>query len=224
MRKGILAGLAATFILFLSLHIFHSFVLGKVLYHGVICFFLPLMYIVCSGNKWKENWKRIGFNVPLLRRALAWTLFLCVLLWGLVFLAYLLFGRYIPEKQELWELIRALGVSRASLYVIGLYVIVINPFLEELFWRGYVQSFLMKGCSSWLRILVPSIFFGVIHFFPLILILPVGQSLIISGGIGCVGAVWGLSRLNSDSLLPALVSHSLGADLMIVFLAWRILF
>ena len=90
----------------------------------------------------------MGFKVPLARRAFAWTAFLCVLLWGLVFLAYFLFGRYIPEKQELWELIRALGVSRASLYLIGAYVIVINPFLEELFWRGYVQSFLMNGCSS----------------------------------------------------------------------------
>ncbi len=224
MKKGILAGLAATFSLFLSLHIFHSFVLGNVLYHGLLCFFLPLMHIGCSGSKWKENWKGIGFKVPLARRAFAWTAFLCVLLWGLVFLAYFLFGRYIPEKQELWELIRALGVSRASLYLIGVYVIVINPFLEELFWRGYVQSFLMNGCSSWLRILVPSIFFGAIHFFPLILVLPVGQSLIISSGIGCVGAIWALSRLNSDSLLPALVSHSLGADLVIVFLAWRILF
>ncbi len=224
MIKGILAGLGAVFSLFLSVHVFQSFALGKVLYHGVLCFVLPLMHIASAPGKWKEGWKKIGFKVPFAGKALVWTVCLCVLLWGLVFLAYLLFARDLPERKELWKLIGTLGVSRASLYLIGVYVIVINPFLEELFWRGYVQSFLMNRCSPWLRILVPSIFFGVIHFFPLILVLPPGHSFVISVGIGCVGALWAFSRLKSDSLLPALVSHSLGADLMIVFLAWRILF
>ena len=224
MRKAILVGFAATFSLFLSLHVLHRFVLGKILYQGLFCFFLPLMHLACSRGTWKESCKRMGFKVPRVRRAFAWTAFLCVLLWGLVFLAYLLFATYLPEKKELWELVKALGLSRGSLYFMGAYVIIVNPFLEELFWRGYVQSFLMNGCSPWLRILIPSIFFGGIHFFPLIIVLAPWQSLIISGGIGCVGALWAFSRLDSDSLLPAILSHSLGADLMIVLLAWRILF
>ena len=224
MRKGILAGVAAVSSLFLSIHVFRSIVLSKVLYHGLLCFLLPLMHIACSRSKWKESWKRIGFKVPFAGRAFAWTIFLCVLLWGLVFLAYVLFGRCLPGKKELWGFIEALGLSRTSLYLIGVYGIIINPFLEELFWRGYIQNLLMNRCSRWLKILVPSIFFGGIHFIPLIIVLSLWQSLIISGGIGCVGALWAFSRINSDSLLPAFLSHSLGADLMLVLLAWRILF
>ena len=198
MRKAILVGVAAVFSLFLSLHILHSFVLAKVLYHGLLCFFLPAMHIACSRSEWKGSCRAMGFKLPLAGKAFAWTAFLCVLLWGLVILAYLLFARYLPEKEELWRLVKALGLSRASLYFIGVYVIVINPFLEEFFWRGYVQSFLMNGYSPWLKILIPSIFFGGIHFFPLVIVLAPWQSLIISGGIGLVGALWAFSRINSD--------------------------
>ena len=63
MRKGILAGFAASFSLFLSLHIFRSFVLGKILYHGVICFFLPLVHVACSRTNWKESCRRIRLLV-----------------------------------------------------------------------------------------------------------------------------------------------------------------
>ncbi len=223
MRKAILVGVLAVISLFLGLHVFRSAVLGKVLYQGLLCSLLPLAHIGSSRSKWREGFKRIGFKLPFIGRAFAWTAFLCILIWGLVLLAYLLFARYLPEKEELWRLIKDLGVSRRSLYLIGAYVMVVNPFLEEFFWRGYVQSFLMDGCSSWLRILVPSIFFGGIHFFPLVLILPAGWSLILSAGIGCVGALWAFSRVHSDSLFPALLSHSVGADLMLVYLAWRLL-
>ena len=219
-----MVGAVAVTCLFLALHVFRSIVLSKVLYQGLLCSVLPLVHIGSSRSKWREGFKRIGFKLPFVGRAFAWTAFLCILIWGLVLLAYLLFARYLPEKEELWRLIKDLGVSRRSLYLIGAYVMVVNPFLEEFFWRGYVQSFLMNGCSSWLRVLIPSIFFGGIHFVPLILVLPPVCSLILSGGIGCVGALWAFSRLNSDSLLPAVLSHSVGADVMLVYLAWRILF
>ncbi len=76
-------------------------------------------------------------------------------------------------------------------------ICVLTPIIEEFFWRGYVQSILLKICHPVFAILGQAILFGLLHFPPVLGFLEVSL-------LGLVFGIWCYRR---KTLLPVIVMH-----------------
>jgi uncharacterized protein len=102
------------------------------------------------------TWQTIGIGVALMAASY-------VLNW--------LYGTYVVDGEEMQAGVNQLikGVPKTPLNHLILFatIALIAPVLEELLFRGYLQTSLMRTQKPWLAIVIASAVFGVIHFQPL---------------------------------------------------------
>jgi len=90
-----------------------------------------------------------------------------------------------------------------SFPISGLYVwmtisgAVLFPIAEEIFWRGYVQSTLMRICHPAVAVLSQAVLFGLLHFRPL-------MGLVEASLFGLILGAW---RYKRKTLLPVIIVH-----------------
>jgi membrane protease YdiL (CAAX protease family) len=83
---------------------------------------------------------------------------------GALYTKYVLNGK--ETQKDTTEIITS--IKSPTAYVLGFVAIaVIAPIVEELLFRGYLQSALSRRMKPWLSILIASVVFGAIHFQPL---------------------------------------------------------
>ncbi len=82
-----------------------------------------------------------------------------------------LYSTYVVPGKELQGPVNALigGIPKTPLnhVILFLTIAVVAPILEELLFRGYLQSALMHHMKPWAAIAIASTVFGIIHFQPL---------------------------------------------------------
>ncbi len=90
---------------------------------------------------------------------------------------------------------------------------------EELFWRGFVQNYLMsrKG-PPWFAVSATSVLFVLVHIF-LISLMPVRTFSLFLALIGCASMLWGLMFYRFKNLWGCAISHGITA-----FVVWRCFF
>jgi membrane protease YdiL (CAAX protease family) len=93
----------------------------------------------------------------------------------------------------------------------GICAILVNPFVEEYYWRG----FLLPRTG----LLGSAAFFGLLHFAALIPLMRWPEALLLSVPPLAAGIAWGWMRRASDSLWPGIVTHA-GADAGILLLLY----
>ncbi len=110
------------------------------------------------------------------------------------------------NSPQHWALIQNLNIPGVWLYLfVGSFGLV--PVVEELFFRGYVQTRLAEGFGASAAILTTSLFFAFSHtqyFIPG----PIGAGMLASLFIASVGI--GYARHRTGSLLPGMVAHATG--------------
>jgi membrane protease YdiL (CAAX protease family) len=87
--------------------------------------------------------------------------------------------------------------------------IVVNPFLEEYYWRG----FLLPRTG----VLAGAIMFGFLHFAALAPLMPWSNALLLSVPPLLAGLAWGWMRRAFDTLWPSIITHA-AADAGILLL------
>jgi membrane protease YdiL (CAAX protease family) len=102
------------------------------------------------------TWQTIGIGVALMAASY-------VLNW--------LYGTYVVDGEEMQAGVNQLikGVPKTPLNHLILFatIALIAPVLEELLFRGYLQTSLMRSQKPWLAIVIASAVFGAIHMQPL---------------------------------------------------------
>lgn len=100
----------------------------------------------------------------------------------------------------------------------GYFLLALVPGIwEELAFRGWIQSGLLKKYSPWISVLLSTVFFSLFHFSNLIF---QDFSQVILGVIMAFffGIGWGWLVLKSGSVIPAIISHYLVDSLGQIFL------
>lgn len=100
-----------------------------------------------------------------------------------------------------------------------LFFIFINPVIEEYFWRGLIYPGLRQHMKPVPAILLNAFLFAIWHWLIIQPFLTVGGEIFLLLAIFLGGIFFCFFREKSDSLLPAIIVHGLGADfpLMILF-------
>ncbi|NVJ98633.1 MAG: CPBP family intramembrane metalloprotease [Alphaproteobacteria bacterium] len=140
----------------------------------------------------------VGWRWPA-HRLQAWLPMLAVF-FGLIILGGSLYEQHLGQslQQEITDLIRTIINSDwyPTAGVTLLLVCVLGPLVEELVFRGYLQSALNRHLPSWMAISLSSLVFAAIHFD-----LPALPVLLLAGV--CLGTLYQLTR----SLLPPVILH-----------------
>ena len=106
------------------------------------------------------------------------------------------------------ELVEGLD-STWDILLLGIAIVIVAPFIEELLFRGYLFDQIRKRAGSVLTIVVTSLLFALVHF-SLVTILPVFF----------MGLIMGVLRENSGSILPSFLFHSANNLLALIVLAY----
>ncbi|MBK7870376.1 MAG: CPBP family intramembrane metalloprotease [Saprospiraceae bacterium] len=131
--------------------------------------------------------------------------FLC-LLSGVIF--YVLWDFVKIPDQHFSDLLSQFGLSGTTIWVFLIYFSTINPFLEELFWRG-----LLKSNTTYFS--VADILFGCFHFLVLIQFIQVEYAVLTIGGLIIISRVWRYLYDVPKERLAVIISHAV-ADCSVI--------
>jgi len=145
------------------------------------------------------------------------------LLWGagfagVVVAAYFILAQFIDLSHIASE-IASLNINKTNYLLVGAYIIFVNSFLEEFFFRGYLFLNLKDKVSPIVAYAFPSFLFSVYHmaifatwFSPLVL----GVSLF---GLAAVGFFFNWLDAHENSLFPSWIAHIL-CDVAVIGIGW----
>jgi membrane protease YdiL (CAAX protease family) len=193
-----------------SLYQAHDFRLAFAAYH-ILCCLLPVAWM-----------SRRNPRLELKLGVVWWPTVGLVLLGNLAILGlWLLYAPSAFDFEHFRQNLANVGIDPVHhLIPAGLYFILINPVIEELFWRGLVYRQLRERWGVRPAMLVSSLFFGAWHwtiaqafFTPEGALL--GTALIVIGG---VAFAWLYEK--TQQLGSSIVVHSLGADLPLLGVVW----
>ncbi len=84
-----------------------------------------------------------------------------------------------------------------DIVIMGIAIVVIAPFIEELLFRGYLHDQIRKGKGALITVFLTAILFSLVHF-NIVALLP----------IFLMGLLMGWARERSDSILPSMLLHA----------------
>ncbi len=129
-------------------------------------------------------------------------------------------GAKVLSNQHVPVLLKELGINRDLYFVFAFYGTVINPILEELFWRGVVLNALDRVGSrfQYFAITLSSLLYALFHYLIFRLVLYPGYAelgILLLAGFGALMAV--LYR-RTGSILTTAFAHGILTDLACVVL------
>ena len=193
--------------IFLGLQIYQNVPLTFILFYGWLAFF-PMIEI---GRKTYKptllKLKREQLVVGIMSGLVAF-----ILIFGS---AFFLLNNFF-EVQYVKQLLYEWGFSGQYNWYLVVFLIVLNPIFEEIYWRDYMLNKLRVTISMRKAVLITSFFYCLYHLLTLIPIMnwPLNVFAVIPVFIG--GVIWAYFRLKLNSISTSILSHSL-ADGGIMF-------
>ncbi len=112
-----------------------------------------------------------------------------------------------------------MGVAKSPVAYAALfcYFGLVNPVVEELFWRGTIHSRLREATwTPWMAAGLSGSLFGAWHWLPVRLFFSFPLALLVVIGIMATGVVLGLLYDKSRSMPATILLHMAGADIPIL--------
>jgi membrane protease YdiL (CAAX protease family) len=157
-----------------------------------VILFFPLWLLVV--DKYNVSFRDFGFK-PIKFWTLAKTVILCYLFYlvlSYVILTILTALNFtsLPGYEEQESYLPLFGYDPFGLTIAFLVVSILAPFIEELFFRGFVYRTFIKTWPVWLASILSAVLFALVHFqlqtfFPLFLL-----GLILNSAYQRTGSVW----------------------------------
>jgi len=187
-------------LIFIGLIVFQNVLVTFGLFYGWLLA-VPLLYKV----KWK--W---GFD----RKALAAGILTGLVSLGAIYGTVALLKDSVFDLNEVRNLLLAWDFTGAKVWILVLFLILVNPILEELYWREFMFGRLVKfGTSK--AIVTTSFFYALYHVFTVYLIFSFPFNVIAVLPVFVAGLMWGFMRFKLKSIAAPVISHML-ADLGIM--------
>jgi uncharacterized protein len=155
-----------------------------------------------------------------------WTagIILGLVMFGLIVASYGFVGRRWIDVADARSRVAQLGMNvPLMVYGFGTFQTLVNSFIEEYVWRGFVDRHGQVVWSPRWSIVLSGAFFTVHHVI-LMRAYSDNLGLILMGtmAVFSAGVVWSIARRAYRSLLPCYLSH-LAADLALQIVSWHIL-
>lgn len=184
-NKKIICVVVITIICVLLMSYVESIIKPTYLIKSIIKLTLFLGLIVLFSTLYNENiFKLININKNKISPKLIY--FLLFVYIGII-VAYLLFQNYIDLQAIKDNLLNKENLNKDNYIYIFSYIIFINSFLEEIFFRGFIYQVFNKENYGFIGILYSSLLFALYHFgimdswFNILLIILIIVSLFVAG-------------------------------------------
>jgi uncharacterized protein len=143
---------------------------------------------------------------------------------GLLFFLFIFVGLnwlniYFLDIDQLRVLLMEWGFSGGGEIALILVLLIANPILEEVYWRGYMHEKLRKNGTAVYTIWMTGVFYTLYH---LLSVVPIFQGIYSIAAVLPVlaaGLFWGYIREKTGSIAATTVGHGL-SDLGIVCVYW----
>lgn len=112
-------------------------------------------------------------------------------------------------------------VGRKVLLLI-LVLILINPILEEYYWRAFIYNRILPKMGSVKTIVITSFFYSLYHLIVVLEIFSFPFNALAVIPVFLAGIMWGIFRFQLNSITASIVSHCL-ADIGIMLVYWNII-
>lgn len=134
-----------------------------------------------------------------------------------IFISVSFAQHHIFEIDQLKDLLIKWQFSGTSVGGLIFVLLIINPFLEEMYWREFMHVKLLSQYSGVKTILITSFFYSLYHLIPLGFMFEIPYSLIGTIAVFSAGLLWGYFRLIFKSLVAPIISHAF-SDLGIILI------
>ncbi len=104
-----------------------------------------------------------------------------------------------------------------------IYTCIINPIIEEYYWRRYLYIGYRKIFGITVSITLASFAFGLHHYVLLFILFPADFAFIVGTLVVIGGAIWCFILEKYNSILGCVISHSL-ADIAIIYIVYNLLY
>lgn len=215
MLKQLLLLMMPTVFIYIGLSVFENILITFILFYGWLLF-IPLLFIF-----WKKT-NRPSLQLPLTKTNL-WVgvisgLICLVSIYGFV----AIFQFSVLDIPQLQRLLEKWDFSGAKVILLVLVLALINPILEELYWREFMFGRLSTKLGNVIVVLITAIFYSLYHFIVVseIFSFPFNMLSVIS--VFLAGLMWGIFRIKLNSIVASIISHSL-ADIGIMLVYWLII-
>lgn len=201
-----------TIMIFLGLIIFKSVPITFILFYGWLLLIPILLYFRNKSIRWnrKKHLNLKSFTVGLISGVIS-----LVAIYGAVALLHNL----VFDLGELKQILVEWNFTGSILFWLIIFLIFINPVLEELYWRDVMYKRLIDRVGAAQTIMITSFFYSLYHLVPLFSIFAFPFNFIAVIPVFIAGLMWGYFRYKLNSISASIISHIL-ADLgiMLVYL------
>ena len=212
MTKLTILLIGPTIMIYLGLIMFKSVPITFILFYGWLLF-TPIL--LCIGNKssrldHKKHLNLQSFSVGLISGLI------CL---GAIYGAVAVLHNLIFDLNELKQVLVEWNFTGSILFWLIIFLIFINPVLEELYWREVMYKRLIERVGTAQTIMISSFFYSLYHLVPLFSIFAFPFNFIAVIPVFIAGLMWGYFRYKLKSISASIISHIL-ADLgiMLVYL------
>jgi membrane protease YdiL (CAAX protease family) len=135
-------------------------------------------------------------------------------------LGYEVIGTHLLSRENVPVLLKGLGINRDFSILFALYGTIVNPLLEELFWRGVVLNQLerVQGRFKYFGITWSSLTYALFHYFIFRLVMYPGAAEVGTLLLAGYGAILAVIYRKTGSIITTALTHGLLTDLAVVVL------
>jgi membrane protease YdiL (CAAX protease family) len=198
--------------IYLGLIVFKSVPITFILFYGWLLFVTLLLYI---GNKSPRLGRKKHLNLQSFTVGLISGL-ICL---GAIYGAVAVLHNLLFDLNELKQVLVEWNFTGSILFWLIIFLIFINPVLEELYWREVMYKRLIERVGAAQTIMITSFFYSLYHLVSLFLIFAFPFNFIAVIPVFIAGLMWGYFRYKLKSISASIISHIL-ADfgIMLVYL------
>ncbi|MBT2686299.1 CPBP family intramembrane glutamic endopeptidase [Bacillus sp. ISL-37] len=208
--KRLLLLLGPAFMIFIGLQVLESVIATFILFYSWLLA-VPLLGRGIQRERFKVTSKAVmlGFGSGLL--------FFLFIYGGINWL-----HMYLMDIDQLRALLWEWGFSGRGEIWLVLVLLVANPILEEVYWRGHIYEKLRMEGSAKYAVLMTAAFYTLYHLLSVIPIFDGFYGIIAAVPVFIAGIFWGYIREKTGTITAAIFGHVL-SDLGIICVYWFII-
>ena len=214
MLKQAILLIGPTFMIFIGLSLLHNVLITFFLFYGWLLI-IPL--IVAYWNKSIKSNREFSLTKKSILIGIV-SGFICLFS---IYSFVAFFQSTVLNISELQQLLAEWDFNGKKILLLILVLVLINPILEEYYWREFIYKRLLHKVGSVNTIIVTSIFYSLYHLIVVVEIFSFPFNAFAVIPVFLAGIMWGIFRLKLNSINASIISHCL-ADIGIMLVYWNI--
>ena len=196
--------------MWLGLYVVKSAIWTYVFYHG----FCLLPVIVLGKNLWLKTWRAPELKYIIL------LLLGSIILSAATVLLYEWKGHVVLSNDNVFALLNRIGYTKEAFWPLSFYIVVVNPLVEELYWRGVILNKLdqMNLKFKHFGLIWSSLMYAAFHYWICRLFVFSGWAEIGTIMLAFYGGMLAFIYRRTGSIITTAIAHGLLTDMAAVML------